>query len=174
MDFLMVPPLWCFRNPQRGNNRKTSASSSALRRRSWRFQSSFSKDSTEPMAKTIQNVYWHVLTCIDYENHDIYHEKSRVFTRFFNHYQLMNLSVVDKWKCSMFTDNGGTPKSSMFMAFSIQNHPAIGSKKNPWKPRNMGFWQNEEKMRTSCSSRSFSSRADLSRFPWKNGSPIHR
>jgi hypothetical protein len=77
----------------------------------------------------------------------------------------MNLSVVDKWKCSMFTDNGGTPKSSMFMAFSIQNHPAIGSKKSPWKPRNMDFWQNEEKMRTSCSSRSFSSRADLSRFP---------
>ena len=58
----MVPPPWCFLNPQRGNNRKASASSSALRRRSWRFQSSFSKDSAEPMGKTIQNVYWHVLT----------------------------------------------------------------------------------------------------------------
>ena len=46
----------------------------------------------------------------------------------------MNLSVVDKWKCSMFTDNGGTPKSSMFMAFSIQNHPAIGSKKTHGNP----------------------------------------
>ena len=47
----------------------------------------------------------------------------------------MNLSVVDKWKCSMFTDNGGTPKSSMFMAFSIQNHPAIGSKKPMETPK---------------------------------------
>ena len=80
-------------------------------------------------------------TCIDCENESWY----SIYTYFFKPLSILINSSVGKWKCSMFPD---TPTS-------IQPIQLFGDSPSPGTS-GISCW-----IRTSCSSRSFSSKADL-------------